>query len=56
MESNIEIYQSVDGKTEIKVKFEEETIWLSQQQMASLFEKDVRTINEQTCIHGDGCL
>jgi len=46
MESNIEIYQSDDGKTEIKVKFEEDTIWLSQQQMASLFEKDVRTINE----------
>jgi len=46
MKSNIEIYQSDDGKTEINVKFEEETIWLSQQQMATLFEKDVRTINE----------
>ena len=44
--SNIEIYQSPDGQTEIEVKFEQETIWLTQLQMSELFEKDVRTINE----------
>jgi death-on-curing family protein len=43
---NIEIYQSEDGQTEIEVKIEQETIWLTQLQMAELFEKDVRTINE----------
>jgi prophage maintenance system killer protein len=43
---NIEIYQSRDGQTEIEVKFEQETIWLTQLQMSELFEKDVRTINE----------
>jgi len=43
---NIEIYQSQDGQTEIEVKFEQETIWLTQLQMSELFEKDVRTINE----------
>ena len=43
---NIEIYQSGDSQTEIEVKIEEETIWLTQLQMAELFEKDVRTVNE----------
>jgi death-on-curing family protein len=44
--SQIEIYQSWDGQTEIEVKFEQETIWLTQVQISELFEKDVRTINE----------
>ena len=45
MESlDIEIYQTDDGQTEIKVKFENETFWLSQRQMAQLFEKDTDTI------------
>ena len=35
--NNIVIYQSDDGKTKIDVKFENETVWLSQQQMAELF-------------------
>lgn len=42
----IEIYQTQDNQTEIKVRFDEETIWLTQLQMAELFDKDVRTINE----------
>ena len=37
MESNIEIYQSSDGQTHIEVAFEEDTVWLSQQQLAELF-------------------
>ncbi len=36
--NNIEIYKSSDGTTEISVKLEEETVWLTQQQMAELFE------------------
>ncbi len=35
--NNIVIYQSDDGKTKIDVKLENETVWLSQQQMAELF-------------------
>jgi len=35
--NNIIIYQSEDGKTKIDVKLEDETVWLSQQQMAELF-------------------
>ena len=40
-----EIY-TTDKGTEIEVKLEQETIWLTQLQMSELFEKDVRTINE----------
>ena len=35
--NNIVIYQSDDGKTKIDVKLENETVWLSQQQMAEVF-------------------
>ena len=42
--SEVKIFQSDDGKTEIQVKLENETVWLSQKQMADLFEKDTDTI------------
>ena len=32
------IYQSEDGLTNIEVKMQDETVWLSQQQMADLFQ------------------
>lgn len=43
-ESEIKIYQADDGQTKIDVKFDNETVWLSQKQMAQLFEKDSDTI------------
>ncbi len=45
MEQNgkIVIYQTSDGQTSIDVKLENETVWLSQAQMAELFQKD-RTV------------
>ena len=46
MTNPIEIYQTQDGQTQVEVRFEQETVWLSQAQMATLFGKDVRTINE----------
>ncbi|WP_225586957.1 virulence protein RhuM/Fic/DOC family protein [Algoriphagus sp. Y33] len=46
MNNKIEIYQGENGQTQIEVKFEQETVWLNQKQMAELFGKDVRTINE----------
>ena len=46
MGNNIVIYQTQDGQTDIDVRLENDTVWLSQKQMATLFEKDVRTINE----------
>ncbi len=44
--NKIEIYQSDNNLTIVEVKFDEETVWLSQKQMAELFDKDVRTVNE----------
>lgn len=42
----IEIFQTEDGRTEIEIRLEQDTLWLSQAQLAELFGKDVRTINE----------
>jgi hypothetical protein len=42
-ESKIVIYQTPDGKTSVDVKLENETVWLTQAQMAELFQKD-RTV------------
>ena len=37
------IYQTEDGQTQIDVRLENETVWLTQAQMAELFDKD-RTV------------
>ncbi len=44
MEDQIEIYRSNDGETQVEVKFEQDTVWLSQKQMSDLFDKDSDTI------------
>lgn len=36
--SNIIIYQTEDGQTRIEVRMEEETVWLSQQQLSDLYQ------------------
>lgn len=43
---NIVIYQTKDGKTTIDVKLENETVWLNRQQMAELFDRDIKTIGK----------
>ena len=43
--NNIIIYQSEDGETKIDVKLENETIWLSQQQMAVLYKTTKQNIS-----------
>lgn len=48
MEDNqgeIIIYQSEDGLTHIDVKIENETVWLTLDQMADLFDRDKSTIS-----------
>ena len=40
MKNQIEIYKSGDGSTEIAVKFDKETVWLNQYQLAELFDTD----------------
>ena len=44
--SQIILYQTDDGQTKIQVTMEDETVWLTQDQMADLFEKSKSTINE----------
>ena len=40
------IYNTEDGKTEIEVNLEGETVWLSQRQMSELFQTTVANINQ----------
>ena len=42
--SEIKIYQLEDGQTNVQVKFKDETVWLSQRQIAQLFDKNADTI------------
>ncbi|RLD58393.1 MAG: hypothetical protein DRI97_03310 [Bacteroidetes bacterium] len=42
--SEIIIYTAPDGNTDIQVKLDGDTIWLSQRQMSELFEKGTDTI------------
>ncbi len=48
MEQNSEIiiYTDTDGTTKLQVQLEDETVWLTQDQMATLFGKAKSTINE----------
>ena len=46
MKNEIILYQAEDLPERIEVKIEDETVWLSQKQMASLFDKNIMTINE----------
>ncbi|MEO6949984.1 MAG: RhuM family protein [Ginsengibacter sp.] len=46
VKNQIEIYQAIDGTTQIKVQFEQDTVWLTQAQMAVLFNKGRTTISE----------
>ena len=43
-ENKIVIYQTEDGQTQIDVRLENETVWLTQAQMAELFEKTPQNI------------
>ena len=45
-DSQIIIYQTEAGQTKIDVRLENETVWLTQDQMATLFCKAKSTINE----------
>ena len=43
--SNIIMYTTEDGLTKIEVTFDEDTVWLSLEQMAELFQRDKSTIS-----------
>lgn len=49
------IYQTGDGLTKVNVTFDEDTVWLTQDQMAELFQKAKSTINYHIQqVHEDG--
>ena len=53
--NQIEIYIGKDNQTHVEVRFENETVWLSQKQMAELFDKTIMTVNEHiNNIYQDG--
>src|SRR5690554_1488886 len=45
-QQKVQLFVSRDGKAQLEVALDQETVWLSQAQMAELFGKDVRTVNE----------
>jgi len=45
-DSQMLLYQAENGETKIEVKIKDETVWLTQAQMAELFQKSQSTINE----------
>jgi prophage maintenance system killer protein len=51
MNSNIEIYQSQDNQIQLSVKFEADTAWLNQSQMANLFAQTKQNIS----LHINNC-
>jgi len=42
------LYQAEDGQVRVDVRLEDETVWLSQEQMAKLFGKSKKTISEHS--------
>ena len=51
MDNKIEIYKIADQETRIEVRFDQDTVWLTQQQMASLFEQTKQNIS----LHINNC-
>lgn len=45
MNSEIVMYQTEDGLTKIEAAFDNDTVWLSIDQMAELFQRDKSTIS-----------
>jgi len=44
--ANFLLYKTADNKVSINVQIEDETVWLTQEQMAELFDKSKKTISE----------
>ena len=46
LSNQIIIYQTEDGQTQVDVRMEKETVWLTRQQIAVLFGRDYKTISK----------
>ena len=47
--NDIIIYQTEDGVTQIEVRLENETVWLTQQQISELFQRERSVIQDTDC-------
>ena len=45
-QGEIVIYQNDDGRTKIDVRFVDETVWLTQQQLVELYQSSKANISE----------
>lgn len=52
--AQIEIYTADDRQTQIEIRLEQDTLWLTQAQMATLFDKDSDTIDYLKNIYDEG--
>ena len=46
MDNNIVIFETDDNQVSLKVAVENDTVWLNRNQMAELFDRDVKTIGK----------
>lgn len=46
MENQIQIFQGIDNKIKVEVRFQEETVWLTQGQLIGLFVSSKANISE----------
>ncbi len=44
--SEVVIYQTSDSQTQVEVKFDQDTVWTSRQQLSDLFDRDIKTIGK----------
>ena len=47
--NDIIIYQTEDGVTQIEVRLENDTVWLTQQQISELFQRERSVIQDTDC-------
>ena len=48
--SDIALYQADDGQTQLQVKLEQESVWLTQAQMGELFSNPISKTSKQAWI------
>ena len=46
LDNKIVIYQTEDGRTQLDVKLENETVWLTQAQLVQLFDSSKANVSE----------
>ena len=45
-ENSLEVFTSADGESTVQVLMQDETVWLNRNQLAELFDRDVKTIGK----------